>query len=238
MCIRDSNGGGKTTLLHCLSGLVRPRAGTVRVCGLDVPVTPASRVARQLGVVFQNADHQLVEDTVWNEAVFALRNFGSRTEAGVRRAGELLRQAGLADRIADHPFGLSWGQKRRLNLISSILHRPRLLLLDEPFAGQDWENAAFLMQAIRAVVGGPAAEAENRPAGACVLVTHDPRIVQRLCSRVVFLAGGRVVLDGPTPEVFKRLIESGNQAYAPVGCAAAQYAPASAATSCRPQGSD
>lgn len=201
VAVQGPNGGGKSTLLHCLLGLVKPVRGTVRVCDLPVPQTAVSELARQVGLVFQNADHQLVADTVRGEAIFAARNLRMLDPAGQTEADRLLERAGLADRTQDHPYRLSWGQKRRLNLISAILHGPRLVLLDEPFAGQDWENVAFLLD----VIGGDA----------CLMVTHDPRVVLRSCTRVLFVSGGRITLDAPVPEAFDRLRDLGHDAYAP-----------------------
>ena len=137
-------------------------------------------------------------------------------------AGRLLKLAGLSDRRGDHPYRLSWGQKRRLNLISAILHRPRLLLLDEPFAGQDWENVAFLLEAVGGMLHGshecPRELAGAWGPGACLMVTHDPRIVLRACSRVLFLSNGRVTVDAPTAEAFDQLARTGRDAYVPPEC--------------------
>jgi energy-coupling factor transport system ATP-binding protein len=219
VAVLGPNGGGKTTLLHCLLGLVKPAGGSIEVCGLVVGETPISRLARDVGLVFQNADHQLVTDTVWSEALFAARSLKMLDRASEQEAERFLQGAGLSSRKDDHPYRLSWGQKRRLNVISAILHGPRLLLLDEPFAGQDWENAVFLLEAIGGVVGGASdvPRAENRRAqrGACLMVTHDPRIVLRSCTRVLFVVGGRVTVDSPVPEAFDQLRELGHDAYVP-----------------------
>jgi energy-coupling factor transporter ATP-binding protein EcfA2 len=222
IAILGPNGSGKTTLLECLHGLLPFTSGTARVCGMDVSQTAVSRLARSVGFVFQNADHQLVADTVWQESIFTSRSLGELETSRERQAGRLIEQAGISNRKKDHPFRLSWGEKRRLNLISVILHQPRLLLLDEPFAGQDWENALFLLGVIREVLGGTpvtgAAETGNDvhgPHGACLLVTHDPRIVQRICARLVFLSKGRVILDAPLPQAFDKLLSLGHDAYVP-----------------------
>jgi energy-coupling factor transport system ATP-binding protein len=205
------NGGGKTTLLHCLMGLVQPASGHVRLFGSPVSTTKTSQLARQVGLVFQNADHQLVTEGVLDETLFAARMFGCEDRSTRQRAERLLARAGLADRQGDHPFRLSWGQKRRLNVISGVLHRPRLLLLDEPFAGQDWENATFLLDVLADIVCG---HDDERNPGACLVVTHDPRVVRRSCTRVLFLSGGRVRLDAPIATAFDRLREMGHGAYA------------------------
>jgi energy-coupling factor transport system ATP-binding protein len=142
-----------------------------------------------------------------------------------READRLLEHAGLQDRKADHPYRLSWGQKRRLNVISAILHSPKLLLLDEPFAGQDWENATFLLDAIRNVLdrapairtpdGGAGGTPRVPIRGACLMVTHDPRIVLRSCTRVLFISEEQLALDAPVSEAFDRLRAMGHDAYVP-----------------------
>ncbi len=215
VAVLGPNGSGKTTLLHCLMGLVTPQTGSMQVAGLSVPSRAVSRLAREVGHVFQNADHQLVAETVWDEVLFACRTQGQPGGDVEREAAALLDAAGLAARRGDHPYRLSWGQKRRLNLISVLLHGPRLLLLDEPFAGQDWENARFLLRAIGDVVNG----SPTRPRGACLIVTHDPRVVRHGCSRVVFMSQGRVELDAPVPVAFELLRAAGHAAYVETGAA-------------------
>lgn len=209
VAVLGPNGSGKTTLLHSLMGLVTPQTGSIQVAGLNVSSRAVSRLGRAVGLVFQNADHQLVAETVWDEVLFACRTQGQPGVAVEREAAALLDAAGLAARRGDHPYRLSWGQKRRLNLISVLLHRPRLLLLDEPFAGQDWENARFLLRAIGDVVNG----SPTRPRGACLIVTHDPRVVRHGCTRVVFLSRGRVELNAAVPEAFELLRAAGHAAY-------------------------
>ena len=209
IAVLGPNGSGKTTLLHSLVGLVAPQAGSIHVAGLSVSSRAVSRLARVVGFVFQNADHQLVAESVWDEVLFACRTLGRPDADAERQAVALLDAAGLAARRGDHPYRLSWGQKRRLNLISVLLHRPRLLLLDEPFAGQDWENARFLLRAIGDIVSG----SPTRPRGACLIVTHDPRVVRHGCTRVVFLSRGRVELDAPVPDAFELLRSAGHAAY-------------------------
>ena len=228
VAIMGPNGGGKSTLLQCLLGLVQPQRGSIRVCGAVVSPRVVSRLARKVGLVFQNADHQLMADTVWHESVFAIRNLKIRDASSEEDADRLLELAGLSERRDDHPFRLSWGKKRRLNLISAVLHGPRLLLLDEPFAGQDWENVALLLDTIRGVLKVPPARdrpgsrsdgygaVEQSPSGgACLMVTHDPRVVVGSCTRVLFVAGGQVIVDAPVRQAFQRLRETGYEAYVP-----------------------
>ncbi|RJO63558.1 MAG: ABC transporter ATP-binding protein [Myxococcales bacterium] len=219
IAVLGPNGGGKSTLLQCLAGLVKPATGTVDIGDSVVSTSHVSCRAASVGFVFQNADHQLVADTVRREALFTANNVGMADGAVECAADHLLDQAGLGARRQDHPYRLSWGQKRRLNMISAVLHKPRLILLDEPFAGQDWENAAFLLAVIGEVIQGfsRAGNDSTVPAkrGACLVVTHDPQVVAKGCNRVLFLSGGRITLDAPLSEAFDRLIEMGHDAYVP-----------------------
>ena len=206
VAVMGPNGGGKTTLLHALLGLVTLARGSIRVCDKDVAPVSASRLAGKVGMVFQNADHQLIAPTVSQEALFAARTLRLATATIQREADPQLQRAGLADRKEDHPYRLSWGQKRRLNLISAVLHDPTLLLLDEPFAGQDWANVAFMLDII---------EKARERGSACVMVTHDPRAVLRGCTRVLFISQGQVIVDAPVAQAFEQLTEMGHQAYVP-----------------------
>ena len=201
------NGGGKTTLLHALVGLLSPSKGSIQVGDTLVGPSTVAHLARDVGFVFQNADHQLVADSVREEAIFAARRLGILDPALEEEALALLDRARLANRLDDHPFALSWGEKRRLNLISAVLHRPKLLLLDEPFAGQDNDNITFLLDVIDDLV-------QNQGA-ACLLVIHDAHVVARLCNRVLFMVDGRIEVDAPTADAFGRLRARGYDAYAP-----------------------
>jgi energy-coupling factor transporter ATP-binding protein EcfA2 len=204
VAVMGDNGSGKTTFLHCLLGLLKPGQGRVEVLGQDTRQTPVSKLARQAGFVFQNPDHQLFADSIWEEAILAARNFGTLDGATEARVGALLARCGLGDRPDDHPYRLSYGQKRRLNLISVLSHNPRLILLDEVLIGQDPANAAFLLDLLQEHVAGD---------GAVVMVNHAPEITRRYANRVLFFNSGRAVIDAPTPEAFDRLRNLGWEAY-------------------------
>ncbi len=206
--LMGDNGSGKSTLLHVLSGLHRPRSGALDVLGHDPAKTPPSTLAREAGVVFQNAEHQLFASTVWDEAMFAPHNFGLPGEPVQAEAGALLSRSGLGDRLQDHPYRLSYGQKRRLNLISVLAYRPKLLLLDEILIGQDADNVAFLMGLL---------EEHTRNGGAVIMVNHNPEVAARYASRLIFLEAGQVAVDAPVPQAFDALVRRGKGAYVPYG---------------------
>jgi energy-coupling factor transport system ATP-binding protein len=204
--VMGDNGSGKSTFLHCLLGLRQPGQGRVEVLGHDTRYVPVSQIARQVGFVFQNPDHQLFADSVWEEASLAARNFGAIDRATRARTGELLVRCGLAGRLDDHPYRLSYGQKRRLNLVSVLSYAPRLILLDELLIGQDPDNAAFLLDLLREHVAG---------GGSVIVVSHAPAITNRYASRLLFFEEGRIVVDAPTDQAVAQLRTLGKDAYVP-----------------------
>jgi energy-coupling factor transporter ATP-binding protein EcfA2 len=202
--VMGDNGSGKTTLLHCLLGLHKPDQGRVEVLGHDTRKTPVSELARGVGFLFQNPDHQIFADSVWEEATLAARNFGLLDGTTEARVGELLARCGLADRLDEHPYRLSYGQKRRLNLVSVLSYQPKLILLDEVLIGQDPANATFLLDLLCEHV---------EQGGAVVMVNHAPSVTRRYASRVLFLNDGQLVVDAPTDQAFAQLQALGRRAY-------------------------
>jgi energy-coupling factor transporter ATP-binding protein EcfA2 len=206
VAVMGDNGCGKTTLLYSLLGLIKPDQGLVEVLGQDTRQVPVSHLARQVGFVFQNPDHQLFADSVWAEATLASSNFQSLDDVTEARVGELLARCGLGDRRDDHPYRLSYGEKRRLNLISVLAHEPKLVLLDELLIGQDAANAAFLLDLLRERVG---------QGDAVIMVNHAPLATRSYASRLIFMDGGQVVVDAPPELAFEQLAAIGREAYVP-----------------------
>ncbi len=206
VAVMGDNGSGKTTFLLSVLGLVKPMQGRVEVLGHDTRQTPVSRLAREVGLVFQNPDHQIFADSVWQEAAFAANNLGVLDGRVEERITGLLARSGLENRRHEHPYRLSYGQKRRLNLVSVLPSQPRLLLLDEMLIGQDPANAAFLLALL--------AE-HSRQGGAVLLVSHAPEVARWYANRLLFLEGGRLVQDAPPAVAFDWLARRGRRAYLP-----------------------
>lgn len=206
VAVMGDNGSGKTTFLLSLLGLVKSSSGQVRISGKDTRESAVSELARSVGFVFQNPDHQLFAESVWQEATFATRNFGCLDDATEARARDLLARGGIGDRLDDHPYRLSYGEKRRLNLISILAHSPRLLLLDEILIGQDAANAEFLLDLLQ----GRTARGDT-----VIMVNHAPEVTRRYASRVLFFDSGQLIVDAATVEAFRRLARLGYDAYRP-----------------------
>jgi ABC-2 type transport system ATP-binding protein len=179
------NGAGKTTLFSLITRLYDNRSGAIHVLGFDVRRQPAAALSR-LGVVFQARTLDL-ELSVLDNLLYHATLHGVGFRAGRRRAMELLAQDGLADRARDKVRNLSGGQMRRVEIVRALMHRPRLLLLDEPTVGLDIASRAALVAQVRGLVASE---------GIGVLwATH---IIEEIApgDRVVVLHRGRVRANG------------------------------------------
>ncbi|GGT45916.1 hypothetical protein GCM10010271_57550 [Streptomyces kurssanovii] len=188
VALMGRNGAGKSTLLNALVGMVEPTAGTVTVGGRTPHRTDPRELIRQVGLVPQEPRDLLYADTVAAECAAADSDAGAAPGTCRALVTELL--PGVAD--ATHPRDLSEGQRLALALAIVLTGRPPLLLLDEPTRGLDYAAKSRLV----AVLKGLAEDGH-----AIVLATHDVELAAELAHRVVILAGGEVVADGPTAEV-------------------------------------
>ncbi|MFC5720027.1 ABC transporter ATP-binding protein [Streptomyces gamaensis] len=182
------NGAGKSTLLRTLVGMHRPTAGEVRVGGVTPHTTAPARLLRHVGLVPQDPRDLLYADTVAAECEAA--DHDADAAPGTCRAlvRELLPDVG----DSTHPRDLSEGQRLALALAVVLTARPPLVLLDEPTRGLDYAAKARLVEILR----GLAADGH-----AIVLATHDVELAAELAHRVLVIAGGELVADGPTAEV-------------------------------------
>ncbi|MFE6785097.1 ABC transporter ATP-binding protein [Streptomyces sp. NPDC057680] len=188
LALMGRNGAGKSTLLSTLVGMIAPTSGTVRVAGRAPHSTSPRELIRQVGLVPQEPRDLLYADTVAAECAAADGDAGAAPGTCRALVSELL--PGVADDT--HPRDLSEGQRLALALAVVLTGRPPLLLLDEPTRGLDYAAKARLVALLRAL----AADGH-----AIVLATHDVELAAELAHRVVIIADGEVVADGPTAEV-------------------------------------
>lgn len=190
------NGAGKSTTIGCISGLLKPGAGSVTVAGFDT-ATRAREAKAALGVVPQEL--ALYEDLTARENLLYWGGaYGLRGGELAQRADELLARIGLADRPKEQVKKFSGGMKRRLNFACALLHRPKVLLLDEPTVGVDPQSRVALLDLVR----------EEVAQGTCVLyTTHYMEEAENLCERVAIIDHGRVIAQGTLSELRKMLGE-------------------------------
>jgi ABC-2 type transport system ATP-binding protein len=176
------NGAGKTTTINVLTGLARPDSGTVRIDGIECTRNP--KAAQHLIGVVPDESNLYPELTGFENLCFCAALYGMRKTERQPQARELLSAFGLAD-AADRKFaGYSRGMKRKLTIAAGIIHRPRILFLDEPTTGIDVASARQIRNLI----------AELRRGGTTIfLTTHYIEEAERLCDRIAFIVSGRIV---------------------------------------------
>jgi energy-coupling factor transport system ATP-binding protein len=195
VAIVGENGAGKTTLVKHFNGLLRPGGGTVIVGEWDTRKYSVAKLASRVGYVFQNPDDQLFERTVVKEVSFGPRNLG-RSEAESRAAAaEALAAVGLQGKNDTHPYDLHLSQRKLLALAAVLAMRTPVIVLDEPTTGQDAAGLATIGRIVEQL------KDERRTV---VTITHDIDFAAEHFERVVVMAGGKIIADGPAAEVLSR----------------------------------
>jgi energy-coupling factor transport system ATP-binding protein len=187
VAIMGQNGAGKSTFVKHFNGLLKPSSGTVRADGVETTKTSVATLARNVGFVFQNPDHQLFSETVEDEIAFALKNFGFEPKVIEDRVTWALNLLSLTQYRKTSPFLLSGGERKRVALASVLAWDPKTLILDEPTIGQDHEQKEILRQFILQL---------QTQGKTVVIVTHDVEFVAESNPRVVLMKEGKILANG------------------------------------------
>jgi len=191
IAILGPNGAGKTTLVKHAIGLLKPRSGRVLIDGRDTHQISVAQIAKTLGYVFQSPSHMLFAPTVHEELAFGPRNLGHNSQQITEEVQEAIRIVNLVGRENDPPLALSFGQQKRVTIAAILAMRSRILVMDEPTAGQDYENYMDFMDAILSL---PSFEA-------IIFITHDVDLAVIYANRVLLVNQGYLVADGPPAQV-------------------------------------
>ncbi len=197
VAVLGRNGCGKSTLAKHLNAILLPSGGSVTVFGLDTRQEEnLIPIRRQVGMVFQNPDNQIVANVVEEDVAFAPENLGIPTEEIRRRVDEALKQVGMYEYREHAPHLLSGGQKQRVAIAGVIAMRPKCIVLDEPTAMLDPQGRRDVMEIVTRL---------NREEGiTVVLITHHMEEAAQ-AGRVIVLDRGKIALDGPPKEVFSHV---------------------------------
>lgn len=196
VALMGENGAGKTTLVKHINGLLKPTRGTVYLEGVDTRETSTAQLARKVGFVFQNADHQLFADTLQAEIGFALRNLNFSKEEINERVNRFLTLFELTKYHDQSPFLLSGGERKRLALASVLCVEPQILILDEPTQAQDALQKQKLLDFI---------ESFSKSNHILLLVTHDVEFAVKAVDRIVVLSQGELIADGTPRQILNNL---------------------------------
>lgn len=192
------NGAGKTTLVKHAIGLLKPSRGRVLIRGVDSTDMTVAETAQTVGYVFQSPRHMLFAPSVREELTFGPRNLGYRPEDIDENVKQALSVVGLTGEKNRSPMALSFGQQKRVSIASILAMRSNILVMDEPTAGQDYANYMNFMDS---VVGLSGTNKKAYQFSAIVFITHDVDLAVSFANRILLMADGKVVDDGPPEEV-------------------------------------
>lgn len=191
--ILGQNGCGKTTLVKHFNRLLLPSSGRVLVFGRDTREWKTSQLGRRIGYVFQNPDHQIFANTVQEEVAFGPRNFGLSEDEIAFRVRQALKEVGLEGYEDKDPFSLTKGERQKVAIASVLASRPEVIILDEPTTGLDYWGQRAVMNLLRVL---------NEKGHTIIIITHCMWAAAEYCHRCVVMAGGKILKDGATREVF------------------------------------
>ena len=191
IAVLGPNGAGKTTFVKHAIGLLKPKSGRVLVGGRDTRQASVAQIAATLGYVFQSPSHMLFAPTVREELAFGPKNLQHPKDQIEKEVKEALQIVNLSEMENDPPLALSFGQQKRVSIAAILSMRSRILVMDEPTAGQDYRNYMSFMDAILQLPGFEA----------ILFITHDVDLAVIYANRVLMVADGRIVADGSPHEV-------------------------------------
>jgi energy-coupling factor transport system ATP-binding protein len=193
IAVLGPNGAGKTTFVKHAIGLLKPKSGRVLVNGRNTREASVAQIAGTLGYVFQSPSHMLFAPTVREELAFGPKNLKHPKEQIEEEVKEALRIVNLSEYEQDPPLALSFGQQKRVSIAAILAMQSRILVMDEPTAGQDYQNYMNFMDSILQL---PTFEA-------ILFITHDVDLAVIYANRVLIVNDGRLVADGRPQDVLR-----------------------------------
>ena len=192
-----ANGAGKSTIMKILLGLL-PCEGTVTVDGIAVEKKNLGEIRKKLGFVLQNSDNQMFMPTVYEDMMFAPRNYGLSKEEAEARVDRVLAELGLTELKHRYNHKISGGEKRMAAIATILAMEPEAILMDEPSTALDPVNRRTVIRAI------------NNLSMTKLIASHDLDMILDTCDRVILLSHGEIAADGPADEILrdKALLEA------------------------------
>jgi len=189
------NGAGKSQLLRTLKGLERPSGGTIEVWGEDL-TKDRSRRLREIALVFQNADLQIVADSVERDIMFSLENLRMPKDEIKGRTEHAITLLGLGKQRKQRPATLSGGEKRKVAIAGVLVADPKILLLDEPFANLDYPSTVTVLKSILKL---------KESGVTTLIVTHEAEKFLAHADKVIVLKEGSVLFEGKPEDSLEML---------------------------------
>jgi len=193
IALLGQNGSGKTTLAKHFNGLLKPTSGHILVQNKMTTEYSHRELARWVGYVFQNPDHQIFARTVAEEVGFGIKMQGESPKTIAKRVAEVLEVVGLQGYEQKVPFALTKGQRQRLAVASVLATQPQVIILDEPTTGLDERHQRNIMEML---------ERLNEKGHTVIIITHSMWVAAEYANRTIVIKDGCILSDGPTRAVF------------------------------------
>lgn len=195
VAIIGQNGSGKTTLVKLLKALLKPISGDIFINGINTKETTAAKLARTVGLVFQNPNDQIFKNKVLDEVMFGPLNIGQSMEEARKNAIKALETVSLVDKKEENPYDLSLSERKLVSIASILSMDTDIVILDEPTIAQDYLGKAKIRSIVHELV---------QRGKLVITITHDMDFVGECFQRVIVLSEGQLLLDGPAREVFSK----------------------------------
>ncbi len=196
VALMGKNGSGKTTLGSLLIGLNKPDSGKGVIANLDINKSSINELSKKIGYVFQYPEHQFITSSCYDEIAFSLKSEKFEESEKKHRVEKVLELLELTEFTERNPLNLSMGQKRRLSIATMLVKDLEVLILDEPFTGQDGKNISKLMDIIQKI---------NNNNLTILIITHDLHIASKYFNKVMLMDNGELVFYGKTFELYNFL---------------------------------
>ena len=193
IAILGQNGSGKTTLAKHFNGLLKPISGRMLVQNRPTSEFSHRELARWVGYVFQNPDHQIFARTVAEEVGFGLKMQGEAPKTIEKRVANALEVVGLEGYEQKVPFALTKGERQRVAVASVLAAQPQAIVLDEPTTGLDYRHQRNMMEMLKRL---------NQDGHTIIIITHSMWVAAEYANRTIVMKDGRILSDGPTRWVF------------------------------------
>lgn len=204
IAVLGPNGAGKSTLVKHAIGLLKPTKGRVLVNGKDTREMSVAQIARTLGFVFQSPTHMLYAPSVKEELEFGPKNLGYDSNEIPKFVSESLNAVNLGGFEEYPPLGLSFGQQKRTTIAAVLAMRSKILIMDEPTAGQDFANYTHFMETL-CKTSEDAQSVLSANFSATLFITHDIDLAVTYSNRVLLFGDKHIVADGTPEEVLKNI---------------------------------
>lgn len=194
LALLGPNGAGKSTTILLMAGLLKPDSGTITVFGEDTSSRQFEAMRKKIGLVFQDPDDQLFNNTVFDDVAYGPRNLGMEEGEIKKMTEETLKTLGISHLAERAPHRLSLGEKKKAAIATALVLNPEILLLDEPTANLDPGSKRELIRLLKEL---------NRQGVTIILATHDVEVLPDVSERVILMSNGKILGEGSTTEMLQ-----------------------------------